>query len=109
MVQFSLQRMVESTVNTINTAKICAQVKCYHCGYVSGQVCGEGDGDHPWQELRPNPTFRGDLPHAGEPLRCFRCHGPVYLDEFEKQRPPQVENVEEFTGRGRRRKRQVAA
>ena len=90
--------------------KICAQIKCYHCGYISGQICGEGEseGINQWQELRPNPAFKGELPHAGEPLRCFRCHGPVYLDELEKQRPAPVHPQEEFSGRGRR-KRQVAA
>lgn len=89
--------------------KICAQIKCYHCGYISGQICGESEGPNPWQELRPNPNFKGDLPQPGEPLRCFRCHGPVYLDELEKQRVAPVHPVEEFSGRGGRRKRQVAA
>lgn len=87
--------------------RICAQIKCYHCGYISGQICGESDEPLRWEELRPNPYFKGDLPKPGEPLRCFRCHGPVYLDEIEKERVTE-RSAEEFAGRGGQ-KRQAAA
>ncbi len=90
--------------------RICAEIKCYHCGYISGQICGDSDGPLRWDELRPNPSYTGSLPHPGEPLRCFRCHGPVYLDEIEKQRVTSpIRSTEEMSGRSRRHKRQVAA
>lgn len=90
--------------------KIRAEIKCYHCGYTSGQICGESDGPLRWDELRPNPSYQGTLPRPGEPLRCFRCHGPVYLDDIEKQPVPyRVHAEEERARRGGRRKRQVAA
>ncbi len=89
--------------------RVYAQVKCYHCGFISGQVYGESNGDTKWEELRANPIFKGELPHPGEPLRCLRCHGPVFLDEIEKAPAPPVNVMEEFAGRRRRRKRQVAA
>lgn len=90
--------------------KICAEIKCYHCGYVSGQICGESEGSLRWEKLRPNPNFRGSLPQPGEPLRCFRCNGPVYLDEIETQRvPTTVRSTAAIIERGGRRKRQVAA
>ena len=90
--------------------RICAEIKCYHCGYVSGQICGESDGPLRWDELRPNPNHTGSLPQPGAPLRCFRCHGPVYLDEIEKQRVTRpIHADKELVGRGGRRKRQGAA
>lgn len=88
--------------------RICAQIKCYHCGYVSGQICGESEGTTRWEQLRPNPTFQGELPRAGEPLRCFRCHGPVFLDEVEKQRVEPVLAAEDMIERSGRRRRQAA-
>ena len=54
------------------------EVKCLHCGH--------GNGD--WVGIGGTPLtiagFRG--PHAQEgdpstPLKCARCHGPVYLDD----------------------------
>ena len=55
-------------------------VRCYHCGHVSGWV--EGD---PF--ARPGrATFhplRGKPKRADATLRCERCGGPVYLDDLE--------------------------
>ena len=63
---------------------IVADVKCYHCGYVSGELIGS----------RATPirewTFE---PAAGEPrtvgarLRCTRCDGPVYLEDVRRFDP----------------------
>ncbi len=88
--------------------RICAQIKCYHCGYISAQICGESDGSTRWEELRPNPSFKGELPKPGEPLRCFRCNGPVFLDEIEKQRAAPAHTEEDLTERTGRRRRQAA-
>jgi hypothetical protein len=76
-----------------------ADVKCYHCGHVSGI----------WVWLtRASPAvgvFRSDslgLPAVGSlrSLRCQRCQGPVYLDEIE----PAVERREIVIEPGRRRR-----
>lgn len=89
--------------------RICAEIKCYYCGHVSGQICGDSDGPLHWEELRPNPSFKGAIPRPGESLRCFRCGGPIYLDEIEKERVAPRRSTEEFARRGGRRKRAVAA
>ena len=52
-------------------------VKCYHCGHVSGQLEQEGGR----RRFRPRPGFRGELPEPGRRIRCERCGGPVFLDE----------------------------
>lgn len=64
-----------------------ADVKCYYCGHVSGQV--EGDPTNPdtrWNFLptREQPRQTGPTRHA---IRCIRCGGPVFLDEIEAVRP----------------------
>lgn len=61
-----------------------ADVKCYYCGNVSGQV--EGDPEKPngrWSYY-PDPTTRLTAPR--HPIRCSRCGGPVFLDEIETVR-----------------------
>lgn len=63
--------------------KISAEIKCYHCGYVSGQLVGEANSPMKVEAFKPNPNYKGPMPHQGDPLRCFRCGGPVYLDEVE--------------------------
>ncbi|HWQ29067.1 MAG TPA: hypothetical protein VNN12_08600 [Dehalococcoidia bacterium] len=52
-------------------------VKCYHCGHVSGQIEQEGR----LRRFRPRRGFRGELPAPGRRIRCERCGGPVFLDE----------------------------
>lgn len=52
-------------------------VKCYHCGHVSGQLEDEGGR----RRFRPRAGFQGSLPAPGERIRCERCGGPVFLDE----------------------------
>jgi len=63
-----------------------ADVKCYYCGHVSGQV--EGDSRQPLRVsyFRPSSNWQGRQPRPGETLRCFRCGGPVYLDDVSKVR-----------------------
>jgi hypothetical protein len=58
--------------------QVIADVKCYHCGHISGELIGSrGTALKEW-------TFE---PMTGEPrpvgarLRCIRCQGPVYLED----------------------------
>jgi len=71
-----------------------ADVKCYYCGHVSGQV--EGDPDKPrrrWS-FQPAAQLTSRDPPARNSLRCLRCGGPVFLDEIEavRSRPFPVEH-----------------
>jgi hypothetical protein len=66
-----------------------ADLKCYYCGHVTGQV--EGDTTEPvrTRAFYPRPGYAGTLPKPGERIRCSRCGGPVYMDDVEiiRQRP----------------------
>jgi hypothetical protein len=61
--------------------RIKADVKCYFCGHISGQLDGEKDGPLTVQSFRPRPGYRGPAPRPGERLRCERCRGPIYLED----------------------------
>ena len=79
-----------------------ADVKCYHCGHVSGTWVWPTHASPALGVFRPGiggPPAVGSL----RSLRCQRCHGPVYLDDVE----PTVERRElviELRRRGRPRK-----
>ncbi|HLH73177.1 MAG TPA: hypothetical protein VKX96_07820, partial [Chloroflexota bacterium] len=63
-----------------------ADVKCYYCGHVSGQV--EGDPDDPktvWSYHPGSEPASRSIPRQNS-IRCNRCGGPVYLDEIETVR-----------------------
>ena len=74
-----------------------ADVKCYHCGHVSGTWVWPTHTSPAVGVFRPG---LGGLPAVGSLrcLRCQRCHGRVYLDEVE----PTVERREIVIERGRR-------
>ena len=60
-----------------------AEVKCYQCS----RICGEVEGLHPQDfDLRrvqvDLSTYRCDLESVW-PLRCGRCGGNLYLDDVE--------------------------
>lgn len=63
--------------------RIAGDVKCYHCGHVSGQVEGTRDKKRVVLDtFKPRPGFKGAIPQTGERLRCERCAGPVYLEDI---------------------------
>ena len=64
-----------------------ADVKCYYCGHISGQV--EGDPDDPKTVWRFHPIsleFANQTVQQRHTIRCTRCGGPVFLDEIETVR-----------------------
>lgn len=66
--------------------QIRADVKCYYCGFVSGQL--EGDPErttHHWN-FRTNGGVSPSSSPSKHQLRCTRCGGPVFLDEIETVR-----------------------
>ena len=86
-----------------------ADVKCFHCGQITGAVrTNRADRTSPL-------TFRAigasaDTPvRGGEQIRCHRCGGPTYFDEFEMRREAvHVDFSQERPRRGRPPKRLVA-
>lgn len=69
--------------------KVVGDVKCYHCGHVSGQIKGEQTDRLVLQAFEPRPGYQGPVPTPVERIRCERCGGPVYLDDL--RLPPRVE------------------
>lgn len=85
-----------------------AEVRCYHCGHTSGVVRRDRSG--------PGAVMMYQAGSVGEPvpvrgltdLRCARCHGSVYTDEFEVRYVyPKVDFFEDRPRRGRPPKRLV--
>jgi hypothetical protein len=67
-----------------------ADVKCYLCGYVSGQIEGAPGDAVALEQFRPTPDSGGPrLTHNGR-ICCTRCGGGVFLDEWETVRPLEV-------------------
>lgn len=62
--------------------QVVGDVKCYHCGHISGQVEGERTTRLALRKFTPRQGFRGELPIPGQPLRCERCRGPVFLEDL---------------------------
>ena len=69
--------------------RILADLKCYYCGHVTGQLEDDTSAPVRTRAFYPRPGYVGTLPKPGERIRCTRCGGPVYLDEIEiiRQRP----------------------
>lgn len=57
------------------------EVKCYHCGHVSGTLEWNGRPGGPGI-FTPTGGSQHSVVNLGQ-LRCSRCGGPVFLDEFE--------------------------
>lgn len=58
-------------------------VKCYHCGHISGQVEGNRTAaGMVFHTFNPRPEYQGDPPGPGDKIRCERCQGPVFLEDL---------------------------
>lgn len=64
-----------------------ADVKCYYCGHVSGQVQGDPTDPRTRWSFHPVPGSDVQSVSARNSIRCLRCGGPVFLDEIEAIRP----------------------
>jgi hypothetical protein len=66
-----------------------AEVKCYHCGRVSGSWQWRAGTGPAWGVLA---TAGGAdrVPLALARLRCQHCGGPVFLDDVDEVRAPSV-------------------
>lgn len=63
--------------------RVVGDVKCYHCGHVSGQIEGTRTDRLVLHTFRPRPGYQGPVPGPGQRLRCERCQGPVFLEDLQ--------------------------
>jgi hypothetical protein len=60
---------------------IVADVKCYYCGHISGQIISRRGGNPRAGRFIPRPGYRGPEVKPGYRIRCERCQGPVFLED----------------------------
>ena len=58
-----------------------ADVKCYFCGHISGQIIGRRGETLHASSFVPRPGYGGSEFKPGERLRSERCCGPVFLED----------------------------
>ena len=68
------------TARTISS-RIVADVKCYFCGHISGQIFGRRHQPLKIRNFVPRQGYAGPDVKAGMKLRCERCQGPVFLED----------------------------
>ncbi|HWC30386.1 MAG TPA: hypothetical protein VG845_09925 [Dehalococcoidia bacterium] len=68
------------TVGT-TSERIVADVKCYYCGHISGQIHGRRHQPLKVSDFVPRPGYAGPEVKPGMRLRCERCRGPVFLED----------------------------
>ena len=73
--------------------QVVGDVKCYHCGHVSGQVEGTRTKRLVLHSFTPRPGYKGPIPGPGDRLRCERCSGPVYLEDLRPAPEPAFQVV----------------
>ena len=61
--------------------RIAADVKCYFCGHISGQIIGLKGVPLKIGNFVPRPGYKGPEIRPGVRLRCERCQGPVFLED----------------------------
>ena len=78
-------------------------VKCYYCGFVSGELVGPSGQALRSGTFRPVSGVESASVSAGK-LRCARCGGPVFIDDVrtERPRPAPITFERERPGRPRR-------
>ena len=65
----------------VATGRLMADVKCYYCGHISGQIIGRRNEPLRVTNFVPRPGYTGQELRPGMRLRCERCHGPVFLED----------------------------
>ncbi len=58
-------------------------VKCFHCGFVSGQFVGPPGLPRDARRFVPSPGVQPPDRFQATRPRCLRCGGPCFLDEVE--------------------------
>jgi len=62
--------------------KVVGEVKCYHCGHVSGEIEGTRTDHLVLHAFNPRPGYQGTPPGPGDRIRCERCQGPVFIEDL---------------------------
>jgi hypothetical protein len=62
-------------------SRLVADVKCYYCGHVSGQIVGRRNEPLRIANFVPRQGYQGPDVRPGTRLRCERCQGPVFLED----------------------------
>lgn len=87
-----------------------ADVKCYHCGFISGEVVVERGKPILASSYKPSSACTSSQTLKVGWLRCCRCNGPVYLDDVRTVRPRPVLSPSEMRPRrGRPRRSETLA
>jgi hypothetical protein len=73
---------------TSEQVRVVADVKCYYCGHISGQVVETRNGPLRASNFVPRPGYQGPPVQPGVRLRCERCRGPVFLEDTTVVAPP---------------------
>jgi hypothetical protein len=60
-----------------------AEVKCYHCGHTSGVLRRMQDSPKAPTVYQSTDGTPAKVVRSLTDLRCERCHGSVYTDDFE--------------------------
>ena len=79
---------------------ISADLKCYYCGFVTGEVIT--DTSHPDRVLAFKPADGEAQPARAAHRRCARCGGPVFLDEAQTLSPREAAALVNATRAARR-------
>jgi hypothetical protein len=76
------------TLDAITDERVVADVKCYHCGHISGQIFGRKHQPLSVRNFVPRVGYAGPPVRPGMKLRCERCGGPVFLEDATNGLPP---------------------
>jgi hypothetical protein len=59
-------------------------VKCLHCGFISGSWVGQKGSPVTMMGYTPGSAAAEQVSAEGSaPVRCVRCDGPVFLEDLE--------------------------
>jgi hypothetical protein len=61
--------------------RVVADVKCYYCGHISGQIVAQRHQPLRTSNFVPRQGYTGPEIRPGTRLRCERCQGPVFLED----------------------------
>jgi hypothetical protein len=90
---------------------VVADVKCYFCGHISGQIVGQRHQPLRVTNFVPRPGYAGPEVKPGMRLRCERCQGPVFLEDATgmMQTRPKARRASESGGKTPERRGRRAA
>jgi hypothetical protein len=60
---------------------VTGDIKCLHCGFISGRWVGPGGAPLTVAGFTPAQGEPNERPDASALVRCARCDGPVFLDD----------------------------